>query len=113
MFDHAAPTQIDRLAAAHQQHLDNQACDQYCQETEEEKIKRNPLEVRRALENFGNAEWSTMSLLIGQLVAQYQYHGEERNQGILDVAEDIFQLASLAISEQATYNRRKSMRGAA
>ena len=113
MFDYAAFTQIDRLAAAHQRYLDDEAAEQDLQETEEQAISNDPDAVACALENFDNAEWSAMSLLIGKLVSQYQYRGAERDQGILEIADEIFRLGSLAISEQATNNRRKAMRGAA
>ena len=112
-MDYALATQIDRLAGAHQRYLDDEAAEQDLQETEEQAISRDPGAVARALENLDNAEWAAMSLLIGKLINQYQYHGAERDQGVLEVADEIFQIGSLAISEQATRNRRKAMRGAA
>ena len=113
MFDYAAATTIDRLASAHQRYLDDEAAEQDLQEAEELAITKDPEAVALALDNFDAAEWRAMNLLIGKLVSQYQYRGAERDQGILEIADEIFRLGSLAISEQATNNRRKAMRGAA
>lgn len=110
MFDYALPTQIDRLAAAHQRHLDDAAAEQDLQEAEEQAISRDPETVARAMEYFEPSEWSAMNLQIGKLVSQYQFHGEERDQGILDTAQEIYDLCYRAISEQATANRRAAMK---
>ena len=111
MFDYAAATTIDRLASAHQRYLDDEAAEQDLQEAEELAITKDPEAVALALDNFDAAEWRAMNLLIGKLVSQYQYHGDERDQGILDTAQEIYDHCYPAIRELAQRNRRKAMRG--
>ncbi len=111
MFDYAAPTQIDRLAGAHQRYEDDQAAEQDLQEAEEQAISNTPSLVAESLANLDAAEWRAMNLLTGKLIAQYQYHGDERDQGILDTAQEIYDHCYPAIRELAQRNRRKAMRG--
>ena len=113
MFDYAAPTQIDRLAGAHQRYEDDQAAEQDLQEAEEHAISNTPSLVAESLDNLDAAEWRVMNLLTGKLIAQYQYHGEERDQGILDTAQEIYDHCYPAIHEQVRVNRRRAMRGEA
>ncbi len=109
MFDYSS-TQIERMAAAHQRQIDDEAAEQDLQEAEEQAISRDPETVARAMEYFEPSEWYAMERLIGKLVSQYQYHGEERDQGILDTAQEICDLCQRVIAEQATYNRHRAMR---
>ena len=113
MFDYALSTQIDRLAAAHQRHEDDQAEQQDRVEAEELAITKDPAAVALALDNFDSDGWAGLSLLIGKLISQYQYHGEERDQGILDTAQEIYDHCYPAIHEQVRVNRRRAMRGEA
>ncbi len=108
MFDYAASTNIERLAAAHQRQIDDEAAEQDLQEAEEQAISNDPSAMAAALDNLNAAEWRTMNLLIGKLVSQYQYHGAERDQGILDTAQEIYDLCYPAIAKQATYNRQRA-----
>ena len=110
MFDYAAPTQIDRLAAAHQRYLDDEAAEQDLREAEEQAISNNPAAMAAALDSLDAAEWSAMNLLIGKLISQYQYHGDERDQGLLDTSQEVYDLCQRAIAEQATYNRQRTLR---
>ena len=110
MFDYAAATTIDRLASAHQRYLDDEAAEQDLQEAEELAITKDPEAVALALDNFDAAEWRAMNLLIGKLVSQYQYHGDERAQGLQDVAQEIYDACYPLIAEQARYNRAKAIR---
>ncbi len=103
-------TNIERLAAAHQRQIDDEAAEQDMQEAEELDIIKTPASMNAALDNLDAAEWCAMKLLIGQLIRQNQYHGEERDQGILDTAQEIYDLCYRAISEQATANRRAAMK---
>ena len=113
MFDCALSTQIDRMAGAHQRMLDDEAAEQDIQEAEELAITKDPEALALALDNFGSDGWAGLSLLIGKLISQYQYHGEERDQGILDVAQEIEDHCYPAVREQARVNRRRAMRGEA
>ena len=111
MFDYAAATNIDRLSAEHQRHIDDEAAEQDLQEAEEQAIAKDPNAVADALSRLDHEGWLSLAILIGKLVSQYQYHGEERDQGILDVAQEIYDLCYPAIREQAMTNRRKALRG--
>ena len=111
MFDYALETRIDRMAAAHQRWEDEQAAEQDLQEAEEQAIERDPAAVAEALDRLD--DWRPLTLLIGKLVSQYQYHGEERDQGILDTAQEIEDHCYPAIHEQVRVNRRRAMRGEA
>ena len=104
-------TQIDRLASAHQRWEDDQAAEQDLQEAEEQAIERDPAAIAEALDRL--EDWQPLTLLIGKLISQYQYHGEERDQGILDVAQEIEDHCYPAVREQARVNRRRAMRGEA
>jgi len=97
-------TNIDRLAAAHQKSLDDEAEEQARQEEAEESVM-NDLSGPDYLEHFDHHEWSSMNMLIRKLVSQYQYHGEERNQGLLDVSQEILDLCYPAINKQAKEKR--------
>ena len=110
MFDYAAATTIDRLASAHQRYLDDEAAEQDLQEAEELAITKDPEAVALALDNFDAAEWRAMNLLIGKLVSQYQYYGEERAQGLQDVSQEIYDACYPLIAEQARYNMAKAIR---
>ena len=110
MFDYALSTQIDRLAAAHQRHEDDQAEQQDRVEAEELAITKDPAAVALALDNFDSDGWAGLSLLIGKLISQYQYHGEERAQGLQDVAQEIYDACYPLIAEQVRYNRAKALR---
>ena len=112
MFDCALSTQIDRMGAAHQRHEDDQAEQQDRVEAEELAITKDPAAVALALDNFDSDGWAGLSLLTGKLIAQYQYHGDERDQGILDTAQEIYDLCRRAIAEQAAYNRQRTVRSA-
>ena len=103
-------TQIDRLASAHQRWEDDQAAEQDLQEAEEEAISNTPSLAAESLDNFDASEWRTMSLLIGKLISQYQYRGEERAQGLQDVAQEIYDACQPVIAEQARYNRVTALR---
>ena len=109
MFD-SASTNIERMAEAHQRQIDDEGAEDILQEAEEQAISNDPETVARAMEYFEPSEWSAMNLQIGKLVSQYQFHGEERDQGILDTAQEIYDLCYRAISEQATANRRAAMK---
>ena len=111
MFDYALSTQIDRMAGAHQRMLDDEAAEQDLQEAEEQAIERDPAAVAEALDRLD--DWRPLTLLLGKLVSQYQYHGEERDQGILDTAQEIYDHCYPAIHEQVRVNRRRAMRGEA
>ncbi len=113
MFDYALSTQIDCMTGAHQRYLDEQAEQQDCVEAEELAITKNPAAVALALDNFDSDGWAGLSLLIGKLISQYWYHGEERDQGILDTAQEIYDHCYPAINEQVRVNRRRAMRGEA
>lgn len=102
-------TNIDRMASAHQRWEDDQAAEQDLQETEEQAIERDPEAIAEALDRLD--DWRPITLLIGKLVSQYQYHGDERDQGILDTAQEIYDHCYPAIRELAQRNRRKAMRG--
>ena len=112
MFDYALETRIDRMAAAHQRYLDDEGAEQDLQEAEEEAISNTPSLVGDALDNLDAEGWHTMRLLIGKLISQYQYHGDERDQGILDTAQEIYDLCRRAIAEQTAYNRQRTVRSA-
>ena len=101
-------TQIDRLASAHQRWEDDQAAEQDLQEAEEQAIERDPAAIAEALDRL--EDWRPITLLIGKLVSQYQYYGEERAQGLQDVAQEIYDGCYPAIAEQARYNRAKDIR---
>lgn len=103
-------TQIDRLAGAHQRYLDDEAAEQYLQEEEEQAISNNPAAVSRAMERFSAEDWEMMSIRIGQLVSQFKYRRSEREQGILEAAQEIYDLCQKVISEQATINRQRAWR---
>lgn len=103
-------TQIDRMASAHQRHLDDQAAEQDLQEAEEQAIERDPAAVCRALDRLDAEGWRTHCLLVGKLISQYQYVGEERAQGLQDVAQEIYDACQPVIAEQARYNRAKALR---
>jgi len=113
MLDYAAPTQIDRLAGAHQRYEDDAAEEQDLQEAEEQAITSVPEAVAMATQHFSNPEWEKMTGLIGKLVSQFQYYGEERAHGLQDVSQEILDLCQRAITEQANSNRQRAMRGAA
>lgn len=108
MFDYALETRIDRMAAAHQRWEDEQAAEQDLQEAEEQAIERDPAAVAEALDRLD--DWRPLTLLIGKLVSQYQYHGEERAQGLQDVAQEIYDACYPLIAEQVRYNRAKALR---
>ena len=109
MFDYAS-TNIERMAEAHQRQIDDEGAEQDLQEAEELAITKNPEAVSNALDYLTGDEWPALNLLTGKLVSQYQYYGEERDQGILDTAQEIYDLCYRAISEQATANRRAAMK---
>jgi hypothetical protein len=113
MFDYAAATNIDRLAAAHQRYLDDEAAEQDLQEAEEEAISNTPSLAAESLDNLDASEWRVMNLLIGKLISQYQYHGDERDQGILDTSQEIYDLCQRPIAERATVNHQRAVRSAA
>ena len=108
MFDYALETNIDRMASTHQRWEDEQAAWQDLQEAEEQAIERDPAAVAEALDRLD--DWRPLTLLIGKLVSQYQYNGEERAQGLQDVDHEIYDLAYPAIREQAHVNRRRAGR---
>jgi hypothetical protein len=110
---HAQSTSIDRLAGAHQRYIDGEAAEQDLQEAEEQGIANDPEAVAMATANFTGPEWETMTGLIGKLVSQFQYYGEERAQGVQDVGQEIYDLCQRAIAEQAATNRQRAMRSAA
>ena len=99
---------IERYAAAHQRHLDAEAAEQDFQEAEEQAIERDPSDVADALDRLDG--WRPVALLIGKLVSQYQYYGEERAQGLQDVSQEIYDACQPVIAEQARYNRAKAIR---
>ena len=101
-------TNIDRMASEHQRWEDEQALEQDLQETEEQAIERDPEAVAEALDRLD--DWQPLTLLIGKLVSQYQYYGEERAQGLQDVAQEIYDACQPVIVEQARYNRAKALR---
>ena len=101
-------TNIDRMASAHQRWEDDQAAEQDLQETEEQAIERDPAAVAEALDRLD--DWRPLTLLIGKLVSQYQYYGEERAQGLQDVSQEIYEACQPVIAEQARYNRAKAIR---
>ena len=113
MFDYALSTRIDRLAGAHQRYLDDEAEEQGLQEAEEQAISNTPSLAAESLDNFDASEWRAMNLLIGKLISQYQYHGDERDQGILDTSQEIYDLCQRPIAERATVNRQRAVRSAA
>ena len=85
MFDYALETRIDRMAAAHQRWEDEQAAEQDLQEAEEQAIERDPEAIAEALDRLD--DWRPVTLLLGKLISQFQYCGEERAQGLQDVAQ--------------------------
>ena len=101
-------TNIDRMASTHQRWEDEQAAEQDLQEAEEQAIERDPAAVAEALDRLD--DWRPLTLLIGKLVSQYQYSGEERAQGILDTAQEICDLCQRVISERAAVNRGAAMK---
>ena len=109
MFDHAS-TNIERMAAAHQKQLDDEAAEDALQEAEELAITKDPQAVANALDYLTGDEWPALNLLIGKMISQYQYYGDERDQGILDTAQEICDLCQRVISERATVNRRAAMK---
>ena len=111
MFDYALETNIDRMASTHQRWEDEQAAWQDLQEAEEQAIERDPAAVAEALDRLD--DWRPLTLLLGKLMSQYQYNGEERDQGILDTAQEIYDHCYPAIRELARVNRRRAMRGEA
>ena len=108
MVDYALSTRIDRMASAHQRWENDQADEQDLQEAEEQAIERDPAAIAEALDRL--EDWRPITLLIGKLVSQYQYYGEERAQGLQDVAQEIYDGCYPAIAEQARYNRAKAIR---
>ena len=101
-------THIDCMASAHQRWEDEQALEQDLQETEEQAFERDPAAVAEALDRL--EDWRPVTLLIGKLVSQYQYYGEERAQGLQDVSQEIYDACYPLIAEQARYNRAKALR---
>ena len=109
MFDYALETRIDRMAAAHQRWEDEQAAEQDLQEAEEQAIERDPAAVAEALDRLD--DWRPVTLLLGKLISQFQYCGEERAQGLQDVAQELYDACHPAIAEEAYYNRAKALGG--
>ena len=103
-------TNIERMATPHQRRLDDEAAEQDLQEAEEQAITNDPAAVCRALDRLDAEGWRTHCLLVGKLISQYQYRGEERAQGLQDVAQEIYDACQPVIAEQARYNRAKAMR---
>ena len=101
-------TNIDRMASAHQRWEDDQSAEQDLQETEEQAIERDPSDVADALDRLD--DWRPVALLIGKLVSQYQYYGEERAQGLQDVSQEIYDACYPLIAAQARYNRVTALR---
>ena len=101
-------TNIDRLAGAHKRWEDEKAAEQDLQEAEEQAIERDPAAVAEALDRLD--DWRPIALLIGKLVSQYQYYGEERAQGLQDVSQEIYDACYQLIAEQARYNMAKAIR---